>query len=310
MVWGMTYDQLGAFHAVATLGTFAAAAKALHKSQPAITKLVQNLEGELEVALFDRTAYRATLTDAGRRFLERAALVVSDTEALASYGRALGRGAEPLVRLVIEAVTPLPPVLAAVSRVREAFPFVRFELRTERLAGTMEALTDGSADMVIANASAVDARGLDTAPFSQVRIVPVVRHDHPLAKAGSPAPLAALREYPQVVLTDSARDERARSQAINLVDGGLRWTVTDVSAKLQIIEAGLGWGGLPEHVVRDAIRKGILVALSVRQFETETIELVTVRREDRGPGPVARALWEKLGTARPARGRKLRARSV
>lgn len=304
----MTYDQLSAFHAVATLGTFAAASKALHKSQPAITKLVQNLESELDIALFDRTAYRATLTDAGARFLERAALLVSDTEALATYGRALGRGAEPLVRLVIEAITPLPPVLVAVARVRESFPVVRFELHTERLAGTMEALTDGRADMVIANASAVDAHGLERAPFTRVRIVPVVRCDHPLARAGSPAPLTALREHPQVVLSDSARDERARSQAINLVDGGLRWTVTDVTAKLQIIEAGLGWGGLPEHLVRDAVRKGTLVALSVRQFETETIDLVTVRRADRALGPVARALWEKLGTAPATRGRRLRAR--
>jgi DNA-binding transcriptional LysR family regulator len=303
----MTYDQLCAFHAVATLGTFAAAAKALHKSQPAVTKLVQNLEGELEVVLFDRAAYRATLTDAGRLFSERAARVVSETESLASYGRALGRGAEPLVRLVIEAVTPLPPVLEAVSRMRAEFPVVRFELRTERLAGTMESLTDGSADMVIANAAALDVRRMDTAPFAQVRILPVVRRDHPLAKAGSPAPLAVLREYPQVVLTDSARDERARSQAINLLDGGLRWTVTDVSAKLRIIEAGLGWGGLPEHVVGEGIRKGVLVALSVRQFDTETIDLVVVRRQDRAQGPVARTLWEQLGK-RPTRERKLRAR--
>ncbi len=294
----MTYDQLSAFHAVATLGTFAAASKALHKSQPAITKLVQNLEAELEVALFDRSAYRATLTDAGRRFLERAAQLVSDTDSLASYGRALGRGAEPLVRLVIEAITPLPPVLAAVSRVQEAFPVVRFELRTERLAGTVEALTDGSADLVIANSAALELRKLDSAHFAHVRIVPVVRHDHPLAHAGSPAPLAKLREYPQVVLTDSSRSETARAQAINLVDGGLRWTVTDVTAKLQIIEAGLGWGGLPEHLVQGGIRQGALKAITVRQFETEVMELVILRHRDRGPGPVARALWETLGAVR------------
>ncbi|NOU31801.1 MAG: LysR family transcriptional regulator [Polyangiaceae bacterium] len=294
----MTFDQLCAFHAVATRGTFAAAAKALHKSQPAITKLVQNLESELDVVLFDRAAYRATLTDAGRRFLERAAQVVADTESLTTYGRALGRGAEPQVRLVIEAITPLRPVLAALSRVRAAFPLVRLELRTERLAGTVETLTNGSADLVIANAEALERRKMQAMHFARVRIVPVVRRDHPLAQAGSPAPLAALREHPQVVLTDSARVEPA--PPINVVEGGLRWTVTDVTAKLQIIEAGLGWGGLPEHVVRAGIRKGTLAALSVHQFETEVIELVTLRHKERAQGPVARALWDELG-ARPGR---------
>ncbi len=292
----MTFDQLDAFHAVATRGTFAAAAKALHKSQPAVTKLVQNLEGELEVELFDRAAYRATLTEAGRRFLERAAQLVSDTASLTRYGRALGRGGEARVRLVIEAITPLRRVLSAISRVRAAFPLVRFELRTERLAGATEALARDDADLVIATAGARVPREMDAAPFASVRVVPVVRRDHPLARAGSPAPLAVLREHPQVVLTDSARDEHARAPAINVIEGGLRWTVTDVTAKKQIIEAGLGWGGLPEHLVRAAIRKGKLAALSVRQFETEVIRLVALRHAERAHGPVALALWNELTT--------------
>ena len=136
----MTLDQLLAFNAVASRGTFAAAAKALKKSQPAISKLVQNLEAELELTLFDRTAYRATLTDAGKLFFERAAQVVADTEALRSLGLALARGGEPVVRLAIEAVTPLEPVLRALRDVQNLFPSVRYELRTERLTGAIEAL--------------------------------------------------------------------------------------------------------------------------------------------------------------------------
>src|SRR5258705_11499387 len=47
-------------------GTFTSASEALRKSQPAVSKLIRNLEGELGVVLFDRTKYRATLTDAAR----------------------------------------------------------------------------------------------------------------------------------------------------------------------------------------------------------------------------------------------------
>src|SRR5258707_10836877 len=65
MIGAMTYDQLVAFLAVAGEGTFTAASAALHKSQPAVSKLVRNLEDELGVQLFDRQQYRATLTDAG-----------------------------------------------------------------------------------------------------------------------------------------------------------------------------------------------------------------------------------------------------
>ena len=43
----VTYDQLAAFLAVAAEGAFTAASAALHKSQPAVSKLVRNLEQEL-----------------------------------------------------------------------------------------------------------------------------------------------------------------------------------------------------------------------------------------------------------------------
>src|SRR4051812_9344336 len=154
----MTLDQLLAFHATASLGTFAAAAAELHKSQPAISKLVQNLEAELGLTLFDRSAYRATLTDAGRVFFERAAQVVAETEALRSFGLALAGGGEPVVRLVLEAVTPLEPVLQVIREVQSLFPSVRYELRTERLAGALEALRDSSADLVISSTQGMDRR--------------------------------------------------------------------------------------------------------------------------------------------------------
>ena len=288
----MTLDQLLAFNAVASLGTFAAAATQLHKSQPAISKLVQNLEAELGVTLFDRSVYRATLTDAGKLFFERAARVVADTVALRDFGIVLGGGGEPVVRLALEAVTPLAPVLEVLREVQTLFPAVRYELRTERLAGALEALQDASADLVIASTRGMDRRTMTAQHFRDVRIVPVVRHDHVLARAGAPVPAALLREHAQVVLRDSARGEL--TQTMNVLEGGLRWTVTDVTAKLQIIEAGLGWGGLPEHVVAPGLRDGTLRALTIGEFEVAAIRLFTLRRQDRTQGPVAEALWSRL----------------
>jgi DNA-binding transcriptional LysR family regulator len=169
---------------------------------------------------------------------------------------------------------------------------VRYELRTERLTGVIEAIHDASADLVIAGAQGVDARTMTAQRFWQVRLVPVAHRDHPLAAIAGPVPAARLREHAQVVLTDSARGDL--TQTLNVLDGGLRWTVTDVPAKLEIIEAGLGWGGLPEHVVGPALAAGTLVALDVREFEVRAIELFTARRRDAPIGPVSQALWTRL----------------
>jgi len=298
----VTFDQLVAFHAVATRGGFSAAAAHLHKSQPAVTKLVQSLEAALGLVLFDRAAYRAALTDAGRLLLERVEGLLANAEAVRRFARVLGGAAEPVVRIVLEAVTPLSYVLRALHQVRAVFPSVRFELRTERLSGALEALRESSADLAITTGHGVDARTMVSRPFVGVRIIPVAHRDHPLAAIAGPVPASELREHAQVVVTDSARGEL--SQTLNVLEAGLQWTVTDVAAKLEIIEAGLGWGGLPEHVVAPGIAAGQLVALDVREFDVHTIELFLVRRRDDAAGPVTQALWARLADpegAQPAR---------
>src|SRR5690242_357502 len=191
----MTYDQLVAFTSVAAEGTFTGASNALHKSQPAVSKLIRNLEGELGVTLFDRTRYRATLTDAGRVFYERAAAVIESTHALRGFGLALGGKVEPIVRLALDAVTPLGPIVTVLRAVERRFPAVRFELHTERLAGVADALRERRADVVVATTLGTDAGKVDARPFARVRIVPVVRGDHPLAKRRPPIPSALLRAH-------------------------------------------------------------------------------------------------------------------
>jgi DNA-binding transcriptional LysR family regulator len=79
--------------------------------------------------------------------------------------------------------------------------------------------------------------------------------------------------------------------------GGLRWTVTDVAAKKELITAGMGWGGLPEHVVADELASGSLAVLHVPEFEADSMELFAVRRRDRARGVVAQALWQGLTAA-------------
>jgi len=288
----LTFDQLTAFLRVATEGSFTAASASLHKSQPAVSKLVRNLEDELGFELFDRSVYRASLTDAGRLFFERAATLVESTESLRSFARELAGEVEPIVRLAVEAVTPLGALVPLLRETLTRFPTVRLELRTERLSGAVQALDADAADLAISTLLGVDSRAMEARRIASVRVVPVARADHPLARAGDPIPEALLRAHAQIVLRDSAQGETAAS--LNLLPGGLRWTVTDVEAKRQLIAAGLGWGGLPEHVVAEDLARGALAALAVPAFETSAMELFAVRRRDRSRGPVMQALWAGL----------------
>lgn len=65
----MSPTQSRAFYAVATEGSFTAAANFLNVSQPTITSQVKGLEAHYGVELFHRNPRGVTLTDAGRELL-------------------------------------------------------------------------------------------------------------------------------------------------------------------------------------------------------------------------------------------------
>ena len=61
----MTLDQMRVIKAVVEHGSILAATKILHKSQPAISNMINRLEAELGIPLFDRDSYRLKLTPEG-----------------------------------------------------------------------------------------------------------------------------------------------------------------------------------------------------------------------------------------------------
>lgn len=124
-------DAMQAFVTVAELNGFAPAARRLKLSPSAVTRLVAGLEQHLGVRLLQRTTRSVTLTDSGRRYLERARRILADLEEaeLAAESERL----RPAGRLVVSAPVGfgrlhVAPVMSAyLSR----YPDVAAELRLE-----------------------------------------------------------------------------------------------------------------------------------------------------------------------------------
>jgi DNA-binding transcriptional LysR family regulator len=68
----MDLFQLEAFVTIVREGSFSKAAKALYRTQPAVSQIIRRLEGEIGQSLFDRSSRRGVLTDAGQVLLEHA----------------------------------------------------------------------------------------------------------------------------------------------------------------------------------------------------------------------------------------------
>ena len=90
-----TLEEIEAFVAVVTHGSFSAAAGALEVSAPVITRRVQALEARLATQLLRRTTRRVALTDAGRAFHERVGGIparVAEAEEVAREASARSEG--------------------------------------------------------------------------------------------------------------------------------------------------------------------------------------------------------------------------
>ena len=73
----MNIKGLRAFHLVVLNGSLAAAAEAMHLSQPAVSRLIALLEHEIKLTLFHRTRRRLTLTADGEAFYRDARHVLA-----------------------------------------------------------------------------------------------------------------------------------------------------------------------------------------------------------------------------------------
>lgn len=87
------FHAIQVFTKVADLGGFAAAARDLNISPPAVTRTISILEDHLGARLFVRTTRQVVLTDAGRRFLEDAKRILLDLDE--AERAAVGSYAEP-----------------------------------------------------------------------------------------------------------------------------------------------------------------------------------------------------------------------
>ncbi len=147
-------DELRYLVLIADAGTFTAAARRAHLSQPALSAAVHRLEDAMSARLFHRGAGGATLTAAGAALLPRARAALAAVEDGRRAVAEIEAGDTGLVRLGAGATACtylLPPILAAY---RKRWPGVMMRVR-EAFNDELEAMIEsGDIDVAIVTAPA------------------------------------------------------------------------------------------------------------------------------------------------------------
>ena len=290
-----TLDQFAVFAAIVAEGSFAGAARKLNRAQSAITYAVQKLEAQSGVALFDRSAYRPRLTEAGQALLPRARRILEQVDGYALLAKGMGKGLEAGVAIVIDAFIPMAPIVATLRAFHAAFPLVHIRLSIESMEESIQALNEGTADLVVVPHLVPLTVAFERNVCGAIDLVAVAAPDHPLARLTPPIAPEVLRDHLQLVLSGRRDQVGRRDFGVLAVN---RWHVTDLEAKHAMLRAGLGWGSMPRARVEEDLAAGRLVALDLARWEgvdeMPHFAFVVARRQDRPLGPAGRWLFERF----------------
>ena len=297
----LTLDQFTVFAVIVDEGSFAAAARRLNRAQSAITYAIQKLEDQSGTELFDRTAYRPTLTDAGKELLPRIRRILADVDDYRLHARQMVMGLEEELRLAVHPYTPAHLLSSVLRDFHGAFPSVRIVASLSTKKAAIESLAQGMSDLATVFEFSPAGEGFRHLSCASIEIVAAASPKHPLAQLKGPIPPEPLREHMQLVVHEGLTpEEESRIRGYGM-DSTELWRVVNFEMVHSLLVSGVGWGIVPLSRVAEDLAAGRLVALQVERWAPRRnalmIPLVVTHAAHRPLGPAGRWLFQKFAEA-------------
>lgn len=293
----MTLDEIETFLSIARLGSFTEASRRLARSQPAISRRIQQLEESLGAELFERVGRQVSLTDAGRALLPHAeAAVAAARDGERAIRDSLRAGPQAL-KLAIVGTLADSHLVAALRAFEVRHPAAAVELATATSREVSALVRNGDADLGLRYFPDADDR-LESIPLGAEKLFLVVPANHRVRqrRLRSLRTLAGERWLgfaPERGQPDSFGQLLERTlAAVGLAEP--RYTPVDsLTAQKRLVEAGLGVALMPRSSVREELRIGSLRAIEVQGLGLEQ-PVVAVRRRRGHENRLAAAFLELL----------------
>jgi DNA-binding transcriptional LysR family regulator len=288
----ISLEQWAAFVAVVDSGSFAKAAETLNKSQSSISYAVARLNELLPMPVLTLAGRKAVMTPEGAVLYRRATQLLQQAQASEEIATLLAQGTEPEVVIAVDGLLEPGWLLPALEQFSKAFPMTRLRILETQLSGTVEALLEKKAALVISHQIPVGYLGT---PLKQISMIPVAHPAHPLFSTSGHSEAGIndyeLRSWRQIVLRDSGT---RREQDAGWLGSEQRWTVSHFSTTLKILRAGLGFAFLPYEWVSKDLHNGTLKQLPLSMGAGRQLPIYMVMASTDSIGPATRALAQLL----------------
>jgi len=261
----ITLEAITVLDAIEKRGSYASAAELLGKVPSALSYIVQKLEEQLEVTIFQKQGRRSVLTPAGKHLLLEGRLILEAVERLAVRTQTIANGWEPKLNIAIESILQSKVIFSVLNEFLKSHPSVEIDISEEIMNGAWESLVDDKIDMIIGASHPIPKqKGIQTLYLCDFDPVFVVSPDHPLTREQHPLSNEIIATHRAVVAHDTARQWIANTTAV--ISEDRYFYVPSLEYKINAQLAGIGCGFLPRQRIQKYLRSGELIELQIEQI--------------------------------------------
>ena len=243
----VSFELYKTFVAVAKVKNMTKAAEDLMVSQPAVSKAIKTLEGQLGVALFNRSSLGLELTKEGELLYERimpSIETLKNAENIIEEFKTLNTGE---IKIGISSVLTKCILIDILSVFCHKYPKINIIIKNGLTSDLLKDLRDGKLDFVIYNKSNIDENGVDVTELTKLKQVFFV---NPAFFNVNVLKIEDLNNYPLILQNKSSNTRKLLDSYTN---DCLNPTMEVVSQDLicHFVVAGFGIGFAFEKLVKD-----------------------------------------------------------
>ncbi|EJL04528.1 MULTISPECIES: LysR family transcriptional regulator [Pseudomonas] len=240
------------------------AAQQMNLSQPAISKMLKEIESLLGFALFERRPRSMPPTALGEHVLRYAQIALNDARSFVEQISSLREGGHGYLKVggIFAATAVALP--EAILQIKQRWPLLSIEVVEQTSNHLMEMLEEKKLDLAVARfTDQSQQQRYDFQPLAPEPFCIVVNNRHPLANTG-PTALEQLVDLPWI-LYPVGTPIRARME-LAFAEAGVRMprnTIDTISMQtfLQVLQRGPMIGMLPNAMVDPLLESGQLNTL-------------------------------------------------
>ena len=283
--------QLRAFLAVARLQHFRRAAESVHLTQPAVSRHIAELEGELGVRLFDRNTREVTPTEAGRYLQVALERVLEELEGVLEHVHSESERRHGKVRVAAVPTLSAGLMPQCVAGCLRRYPQLTVQLHDQSQVAVLDSVRDGEVDFGVAiepaESGAFECETILHDPF-----VLVCHRTHPLARLAA-VPWKKLHGMPLILLDHTSGSRRLidRQLASLQIEADVVQQTGHPYTAFRMVEECLG------VTITPRLSLPLSDELVVRPLTPGVTRAITlIRRRHRSLSPVAELVWTEIRT--------------